>query len=65
MAPHSIGRRAFTIGAAAASGLALTRPAWAKGSVTSAIYPGSWDEAYRGIVAPALKKAPDIAESEA
>jgi hypothetical protein len=28
--------------------------------VQRAIYPGTWDEAYRGIVAPALKKAKDI-----
>jgi putative spermidine/putrescine transport system substrate-binding protein len=58
MAHHSIRRREFIMGTAAAvGGLALARPAWAKGSVTGAIYPGSWDEAYRTIVAPALKKA--------
>jgi putative spermidine/putrescine transport system substrate-binding protein len=28
--------------------------------VQRAIYPGTWDEAYRSIVAPALKKAKDI-----
>lgn len=38
----------------------LSRTAAAKGSVTAATYPGSWEEAYRTIVAPALKKAADI-----
>jgi putative spermidine/putrescine transport system substrate-binding protein len=60
MTGHDVGRRGFIAGAAAAGGLALARPAWAKGSVTAAIYPGSWDDAYRGIVVPALKKAHDI-----
>src|SRR5262245_55092609 len=43
-----------------AAAAALPSPALAKGSVTAAIYPGTWDEAYRGIVAPALKKAKDV-----
>jgi putative spermidine/putrescine transport system substrate-binding protein len=34
----------------------LPTVALAKGPVTAAIYPGTWDEAYRSIVAPALKK---------
>ena len=54
MTIHPIDRRAFIAGAAAAGGLALTRPVWAKGGVTAAIYPGSWDDAYRSIVLPAL-----------
>ena len=33
----------------------LTRRATAAGSVTAAVYPGPWEEAYRGIVAPAVK----------
>ncbi len=42
-------RRHFLAGTAAlgASGLAV-RPARAAGSVTAAIYPGSWEEAFRG-----------------
>ena len=32
----------------------------AAGSLTAAIYPGTWEEAYRGVVAPALKKAADV-----
>ena len=42
----------------AAAGLGL--PARAAGSLTAAIYPGTWEEAYRGVVAPALKKNFDI-----
>ncbi len=50
------------IGAMAAAGGAamLPRAASARGSVTAAIYPGSWEEAFRSIVAPALKKAHDV-----
>lgn len=40
-------------------GLASSR-ARAAGSLTAAIYPGTWEEAYRGVVAPALKKAADV-----
>ncbi|MBN8944649.1 MAG: extracellular solute-binding protein [Rhizobiales bacterium] len=36
------------------------RTARAAGSLTAAIYPGTWEEAYRGVVAPALKKSADI-----
>lgn len=51
--------RRATLGAAAAAlvGASLLRRALAAGSVTAAIYPGSWDEAYRSHVAPALKAA--------
>ncbi|MBX9874754.1 MAG: extracellular solute-binding protein [Bosea sp. (in: a-proteobacteria)] len=43
---------------AGALGLASLLPlrASASGSLTAAIYPGTWEEAYRGVVAPALKK---------
>ncbi|BBK33199.1 putative spermidine/putrescine transport system substrate-binding protein [Stella humosa] len=51
-------RRRFLAGSAALGAVGLgIRPAWAKGSVTAAVYPGSWEEAFRGIVAPALDKA--------
>lgn len=57
-------RRSFLAGTAAvaAAGAAgiLPRPAFAKGSVTGAMYPGSWEDAYRAIVAPALKKTHDV-----
>jgi putative spermidine/putrescine transport system substrate-binding protein len=54
-------RRQMMGGAAALAGITLFgRPAVAKGSVTAAIYPGNWDEQYRAIVLPALKKAHDV-----
>lgn len=56
-----LNRRTVLAGTAAAAGSTiLPRPAAAKGSLTAAIYPGNWDEQYRAIVAPALKKAHDI-----
>ena len=47
---------------AAALGLAGLLPfrAHAAGNLTAAIYPGTWEEAYRGVLAPALKKSADI-----
>ena len=61
MSPKNIDRRRVLVGAGALGAAAmLPSPARAKGSVTAAIYPGTWDEAYRSIVAPALKKAKDI-----
>lgn len=54
-------RRQLMAATAALSGSALFGgPAYAKGPVTAAIYPGSWDEQYRSIVLPALKKAYDV-----
>ncbi len=51
-----ISRRAALAGLAAASGSLITpRAALASGSVTAAIYPGTWEDAYRAIVAPLLK----------
>ncbi|AOO80334.1 extracellular solute-binding protein [Bosea vaviloviae] len=54
-------RREFLAGAAAL-GFASAWPfrASAAGSLTAAIYPGTWEEAYRGVLAPALKKSADI-----
>ena len=58
--PHAT-RRQFLTGAATTLGaLALGRHAHAKGSVTAAMYPGTWEEAYRAHVLPALKKAHDV-----
>ena len=58
---HNPIRRQLLAGAAAMGSLAmLPRIAHAKGTVTGAIYPGSWEEAYRGIVAPALKSTQGV-----
>lgn len=54
-------RRTLLTGAAAlGSASLLPAVAHAKGSVVAATYPGSWEEAYRTVVAPALKKAYDV-----
>jgi len=54
-------RRSLLAGATALGGTSLLPSlAHAKGIVTAATYPGSWEEAYRTVVAPALKKAHDI-----
>jgi putative spermidine/putrescine transport system substrate-binding protein len=54
-------RREFLAGAAALGfASALPSRASAAGSLTAAIYPGTWEEAYRGVLAPALKKSADI-----
>jgi putative spermidine/putrescine transport system substrate-binding protein len=54
-------RREFLAAATVALGsLALPRPALAKGSVTAAMYPGTWEEAFRAHVTPALKAAHDV-----
>jgi putative spermidine/putrescine transport system substrate-binding protein len=51
-----ISRRSALIGLGALSATPLLPGvAHASGSVTAAIYPGTWDEAYRAIVAPLLK----------
>ena len=53
-----IRRRSLLAGATALGSTSLLPTiAWAKGSVTAATYPGAWEDAYRGIVTPALKKA--------
>jgi putative spermidine/putrescine transport system substrate-binding protein len=55
-------RRSLLAGATALGGAAfLPSLAHAKGSVTAATYPGAWEDAYRDIVAPILKKKEDIA----
>jgi putative spermidine/putrescine transport system substrate-binding protein len=57
----NLSRRQVTTGALAlALGTALSSRARAAGSLTAAIYPGTWEEAYRGVVAPALKKAASV-----
>jgi putative spermidine/putrescine transport system substrate-binding protein len=54
-------RRRLLAGATALGGAAfLPSIAHAKGSVAAAIYPGTWEEAFRAIVAPALKKKDSV-----
>ncbi|MFO1082629.1 MAG: extracellular solute-binding protein [Reyranellaceae bacterium] len=54
-------RRKVLAGATALGGATLMPGlAHAKGSVVAATYPGTWEDAYRAIVAPALKKTYDI-----
>ncbi|MBX9942821.1 MAG: extracellular solute-binding protein [Reyranella sp.] len=61
MIRNRLGRRSLLTSAAAIGGATLLpRAAFAKGSVTAAIYPGTWEEAYRAIVAPSLKKKDNV-----
>ena len=54
-------RRKVLAGATALGGTALLPAiAHAKGSIAAATYPGTWEDAYRSIVAPALKKKYDV-----
>ncbi|MBM3809779.1 MAG: extracellular solute-binding protein [Acidimicrobiia bacterium] len=53
-------RKFLAASAVVGSGSLVWRPAYAKGSVTAAMYPGTWEEAYRTHVAPALKKAHNV-----
>jgi putative spermidine/putrescine transport system substrate-binding protein len=48
-------------GATALGGTSLLPPAaFAKGNLVATTYPGTWEDAYRGVVAPMLKKNDDI-----
>lgn len=54
-------RRNLLAGGTALAGASLLPAvAHAKGSVTAAIYPGTWEEAFRKVIAPVLKKKYDI-----
>lgn len=56
-----IDRRALLAGfGATALTAGLPSAARAAGSLTAAIYPGTWEEAYRNVVAPTLKKTAGI-----
>lgn len=60
MAQHFT-RRKFLMSTAAIYGTSLIgRSAHASGSVTAAMYPGTWDEAYRTHVLPVLKKTHNV-----
>lgn len=57
----AISRRNLLAGMGAlGAGVAFGPSARAAGSLTAAIYPGTWEEAYRNVVAPALKKSAGI-----
>ena len=61
MTPISLTRRQLLISAAATYGATmLGGPAHAKGSVTAAMYPGTWEDAFRAHVVPMLKKTHDV-----
>jgi len=54
-------RRTLLSGAAALGGASLLPGlAHAKGGLVATTYPGTWEDAYRGVVAPMLKKKEDI-----
>ncbi len=54
-------RRTLLSGAAALGGASfLPSLAHAKGSMTAGMYPGPWEDGYRAVVIPALKKKHDI-----
>ena len=54
-------RRTLLSGAAALGGASLLPGlAHAKGGLVATTYPGTWEDAYRGIVTPLLKKKEDI-----
>ena len=54
-------RRSLLAGATALGGASLLPSlAFAKGSIVATTYPGSWEDAYRAIVTPMLKKSADI-----
>ena len=54
-------RRKLLAGATALGGASLLpHAAFAKGSLVATTYPGSWEDAYRAVVTPMLKKQVDI-----
>jgi putative spermidine/putrescine transport system substrate-binding protein len=55
-----LSRRPLLGGLAAAATIGLARPARAAGTVSAAIYPGAWEDAFRSLVAPALKARHDV-----
>jgi putative spermidine/putrescine transport system substrate-binding protein len=59
--PVIITRRALLAGGAVlATTVMLPRFAAAAGRVVAPAYPGPWEEAYRAVVLPALKKGSDV-----
>jgi len=61
MTNHFLNRRSLLAGVSALGGASLLPDlAFAKGTLTATTYPGTWEDAYRAIVMPALKKKEDI-----
>lgn len=61
MTRQPFSRRNLLAGATALGGISLLPGlAHAKGSIVATTYPGTWEDAYRGVVAPMLKKKEDI-----
>src|SRR4030095_5738516 len=61
MCRTQISRRAvLTAGAALATTTLLPRNAAAAGRVVAPICPGPWEEAYRAVVVPTVKKSADV-----
>ena len=61
MTRQPFSRRHLLAGASALGGASLLpRIAFAKGGLVATTYPGSWEDAYRAVVTPALKKKDDI-----
>ena len=61
MTNHALSRRSLLAGVSALGGASLLPDlAFAKGTLTATTYPGTWEDAYRAIVMPALKKKEDI-----
>jgi putative spermidine/putrescine transport system substrate-binding protein len=61
MMRQPISRRHLLAGASALGGATfLPGVAFAKGGLVATTYPGSWEDAYRAVVTPALKKKDDI-----
>ncbi len=61
MAHFEISRRALLAGGAVlATTTMLPRAGHAAGRVVSPAYPGPWEEAYRAVVLPAVKKSADV-----
>jgi putative spermidine/putrescine transport system substrate-binding protein len=62
MARSDIPRRAFLTGTAAVAGAVVLRPghAAAAGRVVAPVYPGPWEEGYRAVVTPYVKRTADV-----
>jgi putative spermidine/putrescine transport system substrate-binding protein len=61
MSRQSFNRRSLLAGASALGGASLLPgAAFAKGSLVATTYPGTWEDAYRTVVLPLLKKKDDI-----
>jgi len=61
MSTPALTRRTLLAGGAVlATTTLLPRPARAAGRIVAPVYPGPWEEAYRAVVLPAVKKTQDV-----